>query len=96
MRPMWIPNALYEALPLVYIAAGVLQLLCAFLIDTGPRALLLTARRRVPDRRPRRVDAPARLSRDTEPSISVRRWNNGDILYFPDCGRHGCTPAKRK
>ncbi len=41
MRPMWIPNALYEALPLVYIAAGVLQLLCAFLIDTGPRALLL-------------------------------------------------------
>ena len=32
---------LYEALPLVYIAAGVLQLLCAFLIEAGPRALLL-------------------------------------------------------
>src|SRR5262245_24235576 len=41
MRPMWIPNALYEALPMVYIAAGVLQLLCAFFIDIGPRALLL-------------------------------------------------------
>ena len=41
MRPMWIPNALYEALPTVYIAAGVLQLLCAFFIDAGPRALLL-------------------------------------------------------
>ena len=41
MRPMWIPNALYEALPTMYIAAGVLQLLCAFFIDAGPRALLL-------------------------------------------------------
>ena len=41
VRPMWIPNALYEALPMVYIAAGVLQLLCAFFIDAGPRALLL-------------------------------------------------------
>jgi hypothetical protein len=38
---MWIPDALYEALPLMYIAAGVLQLLCAFLIDAGPRMLLL-------------------------------------------------------
>ena len=41
MRPMWIPHALYEVLPLVYIAAGVLQLLCAFFIEAGPRALLL-------------------------------------------------------
>jgi hypothetical protein len=41
MRPMWLPNALYEALPLVYVAAGVLQLTCAFFIDAGPRALLL-------------------------------------------------------
>jgi hypothetical protein len=38
---MWIPHVLYEALPLVYIAAGVLQLLCAFFIEAGPRALLL-------------------------------------------------------
>jgi hypothetical protein len=41
MRPMWIPHVLYEALPLVYIAAGVLQLLCAFFIEAGPRAPLL-------------------------------------------------------
>src|SRR4030095_7382116 len=40
-RPMWLPNALYEALPLVYIGAGVLQLVCAFFIEAGPRALLL-------------------------------------------------------
>ena len=40
MRPMWIPTTLYEALPLLYIAVGVLQLLCAFLIDAGPRTLL--------------------------------------------------------
>jgi hypothetical protein len=41
MRPMWIPNAVYEALPHVYSAVGVLLLLWAFFVDTGPRTLLL-------------------------------------------------------
>ena len=63
MRPMWIPHVLYEALPLMYIAAGVLQLAVRVLHRTGPRATAARARRRLPDGRARRVDAAPRLSR---------------------------------
>jgi hypothetical protein len=38
---MWLPRPLYEALPYAYMAGGVVALGAAFLIDRGPRGLLL-------------------------------------------------------
>jgi len=38
---MWIPRPLYEALPYVYMGSGVGLLGAAYLIERGPRGLLL-------------------------------------------------------
>ncbi len=40
---MWIPRPLYESLPYVSIVAGIACLAAPFLLESGPRALLLTA-----------------------------------------------------
>jgi hypothetical protein len=37
----WLPRPLYEALPYAYMVLGVALLAGAFLIDAGPRSLLL-------------------------------------------------------
>ena len=38
---MWLPRPIYEALPYAYMAGGLAALGAAFLIDEGPRGLLL-------------------------------------------------------
>jgi type II secretory pathway component PulM len=38
---MWLPRPVYEALPYAYVLAGAGLLLAAFLLDTGPRNLLM-------------------------------------------------------
>jgi hypothetical protein len=38
---VWLPRPVYEALPYAYILLGVALLLGAFLIDAGPRNLLM-------------------------------------------------------
>jgi len=38
---MWLPRPIYEALPYAYMAGGVAALGAAFLIERGPRGLLL-------------------------------------------------------
>ena len=38
---MWFPRPLYEALPYLYMGAGVLALAAAFLVDDAPHGLLM-------------------------------------------------------
>jgi hypothetical protein len=38
---MWIPRPIYEALPYVYMGSGVAILGAAYLMERGPRGLLL-------------------------------------------------------
>jgi hypothetical protein len=38
---MWIPRPLYEALPYVYMGGGVVLAAAAFVVERGPRGLLL-------------------------------------------------------
>jgi len=40
---MWIPRPLYEAIPYVYIAAGALLLMAAWVVEQGPRGWMLAA-----------------------------------------------------
>ena len=40
---MWIPRPLYEAIPYVYIAAGALLLVAAWVVEQGPRGWMLAA-----------------------------------------------------
>jgi hypothetical protein len=41
MRPLWLPQIVYEALPIAYVAVGSIFVAAAFLSDVGPHALLL-------------------------------------------------------
>jgi hypothetical protein len=38
---MWLPRPVYEALPYAYMLAGAGLLLAAFLLEAGPRSLLM-------------------------------------------------------
>jgi hypothetical protein len=39
--PVWLPRRLYEALPYLYVVAGLVALAAAFLRESGPHGLLM-------------------------------------------------------